>query len=155
MTAVTLITTIGGLIDYLRTLDQSAPITIDGRPPTALASYRGSYDELSIERTDARHEVTALCVRGKPFELNMAGYGTYSPGHSECAIKAFPTVADMVEALELSVGEEFEGYKGGQFVMRRSSEIWVSDYGSCDNLRITTAGTRAGAVNLVTIFEEW
>ena len=153
MTAV--ITTIGGLIAYLRTLDQSAPITIDGKPPTALASYRGSYDHLSIERTDARHDATGLSGRGKPFNLGMAGYGTYSPGHRECAIKAFPTVGDLVEALELSVGEEFEGYKGGQFVMRRSSEIWVSDYGCCDNLRVTTAGIRAGAVNLVTIFEEW
>jgi hypothetical protein len=86
---------IGGLADALRSLDPALPIYIDNRPPTALSSYRGYYDHLAIERSDrarAQHSATELDGRGQPFELNMAGYGTYTPGHGEVRIKAPATV---------------------------------------------------------------
>lgn len=147
--------TIGGLINALQALDQSAEVYIDNRRPTALSSYRGYYDELAIERDEnVRNESTQIDERSKPFDMNLAGYGTYSPGHNEVRIKADPTVADLVLALDLALGEEFEGYKGGQFYMYPSTALWVSEYGHCDQLQIEAIETLPGRVDLSTRKEE-
>lgn len=147
--------TIDGLRSALRRLDATALVFIDNRPPTALSSYRGYYDHLAIERSDFRHERTEIPERGEPFELNMAGYGTYSPGAGEVKIKADPTVADLIEALDLAIGEDFEGYKGGQFTMQPSTDLWVSEYGDCDRLRIASIEALAGRVDLLTREAGW
>lgn len=148
--------TIGGLRDALAVLDPAAEVYIDNLPPTALSSYRGYYDQLAIERqADVHHERTELDGRGDPFELNMAGYGTYRPGHAEVRIKSPASVADLIEALDLAVGQEFEGYKGGQFEMDPSTDLWVSEYGTCDRLRITSVESLPGRVNLRTREVEW
>ena len=155
MTAPAL-TTISGLRAALADLDPKAAVYIDNREPTALSSYRGFYDHLAIERHDkARHDRTELDDRGEPFEMNMAGCGTYSPGHGEVRIKAGPTVADLIEALDLAVGATFEGYKGGQFRMRPGTDLWVSEYGDCDSLRVTAIENLPGRVDLLTTEEEW
>lgn len=148
-------TTIGGLRDALKALDPTAEVYIDNRRPTALSSYRGYYDHLAIERFDVRHERTELDGRGAPFELNMAGYGIYEPGNGEVRIKADPTVADLIEALGLADGEVFEGYKGGQFEMHSRTDLWVSEHGDCDRLRIVGIESLPGRVDLVTREEEW
>lgn len=142
--------TIGALRDALSAVDADVRVFIDNRPPTALSSYRGYYSDLAIERTHDRHERTEIPERGKPFELNMAGYGTYSPGASEVQIKADPTVSDLIAALDLAIGEDFEGYKGGQFYMDESSDIWVSEHGGCDGLRVTAVESLHGRVDLLT-----
>lgn len=155
---MTRIDTIGALVDELSTLDPDAKVFIDNRHPTALSSYRGYYDHLAIERSGREHEQhteTALDEQGEPFELNMAGYGTYSPGHGEVKIKQPATVGELVKALNLSIGEEFEGYKGGQFLMSSSTELWVSEYGNCDSLRIGGVESLPGRVDLVTTEVDW
>lgn len=147
--------TIGGLRAALTEQAPDALVFIDNRPPTALSSYRGYYDHLAIERTEARHERTEIPERGKPFEMNMAGYGTYSPGVGQVRIKADATVGDLIEALDLADGEDFEGYKGGQFFMTSRSDLWVSKYGGCDRLRVSGVEALPGRVDLVTTEEEW
>lgn len=149
------LTTIGGLASALAALDPAAKVYIDNRPPTALSSYRGYYDHLAIERdASAQHKRTELDDRGEPFEMNLAGYGTYRPGHGEVRIKADPTVADLSKALNLAIGEEFEGYKGGQYRMDAGSDLWVSEYGGCDRLRISVIEDLPGRVDLTTREEE-
>jgi hypothetical protein len=136
--------TIGELRDALAALDvQDAQLFIDETQPTALSSYRGYYDQLAIERAiwgsatdNPGHDETKLEGKGKPFELGMAGYGTYSPGHGRLYIRREPTVSEFVKALNLAVGEEFEGYKGGQYTMHEDTDIWVSEYGDVDRRRI-------------------
>lgn len=150
--------TIGGLREALRALDPSAAIYIDNRRPTALSSYRGYYDQLAIERhrhEGALHDRTELSGRHEPFELNMAGYGTYSPGNAEVRIKDEPTVTDLIEALDLADGEVFEGYKGGQFTMHARTDLWVSEHGDVDRLRIFAVEDLPGRVDLLTREEEW
>lgn len=150
------LTSIGGLRGALSPLDQTAAVYIDNRPPTALSSYRGFYDHLAIERDDrAQHERTELSGRGEGFDLNMAGYGYYQPGHSEVRIKADPTVADLIAALDLAVGEAFEGYKGGQFYMGNGTDLWVSEYGSTDRLRVVAIEELPDRIDLLTREEEW
>lgn len=149
------LTTIYGLRDALASHEAAASVYIDGQPPSALSSYRGYYDHLAIERDGSVSECTELAGRGDPFELNMAGYGTYTPGHSEVRIKKDPTAADLIEALDLAVGEEFEGYKGGQYKMAGSTDLWVSEYGTVDRLRISGIEASAGRIDLTTSKEEW
>ena len=155
---MTTINTIGALIDALSILDPDAQVFIDNRQPTALSSYRGYYDHLAIERSPREHDQhaeTALDELGKPFELNMAGYGTYTPGHGEVKIKQPATVAELVKALHLSIGEHFEGYKGGQFAMSSGTDLWVSEYGNCDSLRVAGVESLPGRVDLVTTEVDW
>lgn len=136
--------TIEGLMDLLAEADPTALVYIDNQPPTALSSYRGYYCDLAIERTGERNERTELS------EFELAGYGTYTPGHSEVSIKADPTVADLLTALSLAVGEDFEGYKGGQFTMYPDTRLWVSEYGACDGLTISWYEDLSGRLDLFT-----
>lgn len=135
---------IGGLIAELSKLDQKARVYVDGVAPTRLASYRGFYDQLAIERGDGGYQRTELSGRGR-------AYADYTPGHSGVHIRSNPTVADLVKALRLAIGEEFEGYKGGQFRMDEDTILWVSEYGDCDSRRVFDIRQEAdGSVNLVT-----
>lgn len=150
--------TIGSLRDALASADPNALVFIDNRPPTALSSYRGYYDQLAIERSGREHDQhkkTALDQPGEPFEMNMAGCGTYSPGHGEVTIKQPATVGELVKALDLADGATFEGYKGGQFPMDSGSELWVSEYGNCDSLRVSGMESLPGRVDLVTTEADW
>lgn len=149
------LTAIGGLRDALSTLNPNLPVYVGNRPPTALSSYRGYYDHLAIERGGTGYEATVLEGRGDPFELNMAGYGTYSPGHGRVRIASDATVADLTFALDLAIGETFEGYKGGQFVMRAGTDLWVSEYGDVDQLRVVAVEDLPDRVDLVLEGEEW
>lgn len=148
--------TIGGLYVALRECeDQEALVYVDNRQPTALSSYRGYYDQLAIERTDAEHSATEVDDPHPPFEMNMAGYSTYIPGTNEVRIKSPATVGEFAKALDLANGETFEGYKGGQFTMYTNTALWVSEYGQCDRLRITGMEVLPGRVDLVTSEVEW
>lgn len=129
-------TTIGGLRDALAKFPSDLPVYIDGRPPTALSSYRGNYSDLAIERSghNITQDETVLDERPEPFDMPFAGY--YWPGSSEVRIKQPATVWDLVKALDLAIGATFEGYKGGQFTMHAGTDLWVSEYGDVDDLRI-------------------
>jgi hypothetical protein len=150
------LTTLGALRDALKALPQDAEVYIDNRRPTSLGSYRGYYDHLAILRDEGvENEFTEKDARPEPFDMSF-GYGTYHPGISEVRIKAEPTVADLIAALDLADGAVFEGYKGGQFAMDSGSDVWVSQYGNCDRLRIKEQiEDLPGRVDLATYEESW
>jgi hypothetical protein len=147
--------TIGGLRAALADADPSAEVYIDNRPPTALSSYRGYYDHIAIERSGEENEATAIDEPGEPFNIDLPGWGTYTPGSTEVTIKSPATVGELVKALDLAVGAAFEGYKGGQFTMSADSDLWVSEYGQCDRLRVSGVEVLPGRVDLVTKEVEW
>lgn len=119
----------GDLCTALGTMPQDARLVIDGpisgragaRQPTALYSYRGYYERLALGWGDEHDETKAVG-------------GWYEPGKttgvSAVEIKTPATVGDMIDALNLSNGLEFEGYKGGQFRMGWDTWIHVADYDS-------------------------
>jgi len=45
-------------------------------------------------------------------------------------------VSGVIRLLEFAIGQEFTGYKGGEFVMSRSTRVWVSEYGSASGLSV-------------------
>lgn len=43
------------------------------------------------------------------------------------------TVAEMLAHARSAVGETFQGWKGGDFTMSRSTDCWINVYGDCDD----------------------
>jgi len=73
--------------------------------PTGLTSWRGSYDELSLEFTSSDFN-----DKEKP-----------------------PTAEAFLKMLKEALGKTYTGYKGGDFVMGKSTPIWVANYGNSGN----------------------
>lgn len=146
-------TTIAGLRAALADLEPKSAVYIDNRPPTALSSYRGYYSDLAIERGGGGHGETAIDDPGEPFRVTRMGI--YAPGSGEVRIKAAATVTDLIEALDLADGATFGGYKGGRFRMDSRSDLWVSEYGHCDQLQITRVEVLPGRVDFATVKQEW
>lgn len=48
----------------------------------------------------------------------------------------FPSVAKVLEQLRRAVGKKYEGYKGGDFTMGRSTPVWVANNGNVGNTGI-------------------
>lgn len=147
--------TIGSLITVLSACPPAARVYIDNRPPVALSSYRGYYDQLAIEREGTGYAQTALGVPGNPFDINMAGIGRYTPGSHQVSIREDATVAELLLALRLADGATFEGYKGGQYLMDQETNLWVSEYGCVESLRISSLEDLGDRVDLWTTPVEW
>lgn len=100
-----------GIEQLIEALDQFAKtwyVQFDnGYYPTGLSSYRGYYEDLAIKWDD------------------------YADAPAPCM-----TVSDLQQELSLSIGKEFEGYKGGQFEMHANTKVWASPYGEAEGLGI-------------------
>lgn len=117
--------TLGELILKMEGKDLSKTVVFDDGKhfPTGLSSWRGSYDELALEYSD-----------GQGIE------SSYKP----------MTGADFVEKLKKAVGETYTGYKGGDFVMGKTTPVWVANYGSCEGFREETEdGHETAIVDIV------
>lgn len=51
----------------------------------------------------------------------------------------YPGVDRLIETLKAAVGQEFEGYKGGLFMMYSHTPVWLANYGSYPGAVITGA----------------
>jgi hypothetical protein len=121
--------TLGELRTALAALPPETRVLLeDGATPGALSSYRGYYDRLAIEPSRDEHarDETVLVGGGPGFDSEFIGH--YQPGADEVLIAAPCTAAEMVKALDLADGEQFEGYKGGQFAMDRHTFLHVAEY---------------------------
>lgn len=128
------LTTIGGLRDALAEINPNLPVYVGNRPPTALSSYRGFYDHLAIECSDAVHGATDIDDR---------------EAHAEVHIRSDATVRDLSEALYLATFETFVGYKGGHYEMYPNTDIWVSEHGQADGIRVVAIDVLSDRVELV------
>lgn len=139
--------------------DRAARVYADNKPPVALASYRGYYDQLAIQCDGVGADRTEVDEPGEGFEVTGAASrylgSFYRPGSHSVRIVKDPTVADLLVALHLADGETFEGYKGGQFTMHRGTDVWASEYGECSQLLVSSLEILPGRVDLFTTKEEW
>ena len=39
--------------------------------------------------------------------------------------------ADMLAVCKSAMGKVFEGYKGGDYIMKESTPVWIAEYGCC------------------------
>lgn len=58
---------------------------------------------------------------------------SYHGYYSELAFEARSnvTIADMLAEAKSALGKEFEGYKGGEYVMGPHTDCYLAEYGSC------------------------
>lgn len=59
---------------------------------------------------------------------------------------------DLLADCKSAVGKEFSGYKGGEFVMGKSTPIWVANYGDSGNTAIVDVIHDSSRVILVTSY---
>lgn len=88
--------------------------------PTGLSSWRGSYAELAIN-------------------YSFNGYG-YMVGYTKNAGSTFdpkaPTAEQFLVMLKEAVGKSYTGWKGGDFVMGKTTPLWVSNDGDGDHTAV-------------------
>jgi hypothetical protein len=116
------------LINKLESVnDKSKPIRFDnGEIPSCLGSWRGVYAELYIGfdgDTNSRNT--------EEVEKEYTGDYPYTIYKSKPTnLPETPTTQDMLDLCNDCLGQSFEGYKGGQFTMGKSTPVWVSQYGT-------------------------
>lgn len=59
-------------------------------------------------------------------------------------------ITDFLAMLESTVGKEFTGYKGGEFIMSRQTPVWVANYGNSGNTAVIDVVDNEYEVILIT-----
>jgi hypothetical protein len=106
--------------------------------PTGLSSYRGYYAQLAINYSFNGYG-------------NMVGYhkqdgSTFEPKP--------PTLSEFLAMLKEADGKEYIGWKGGEFVMRKNTPLWVANDGDCDDTAVVGVFNKGWGVILLTQFHE-
>lgn len=65
------------------------------------------------------------------------------------------TVGEVLLNCKNALGQTFEGYKGGDFVMGEHTPLWLSAYGSSSGQRVMGLDTNKDPIEVVTELEEW
>lgn len=108
--------------------EKNKPLFIDimDKRPKGINSWRGIYAELAIQTEDfgsyQTSEIEIVCEWGNIYKYKQIG-------------KESPTVAEWIEVLKEAVGKTFTGYKGGDFIMRKNTPIYLAEYG-CSSFKI-------------------
>jgi hypothetical protein len=107
---------LGAVIDALKTCRPTAEVQYDFcyLRPTTLESYRGHYDHLAL------------------------GWTPKSFGEQHFWVPILVLIAYLEEA----IGKEYEGWKGGDYVMSRETPLWVANPGE-------TGGTGIVAIEVM------
>ena len=140
--------TLGVLMDALRALPEGALVTINGKKPTSINSYRGYYEHLAIG-TDERR-------RGERSEVIEPYRGQYSYSDADAAevlIGSCGVVGDLLNALALCIGATFQGYKGGDFTMDHDTLMFAAEWSDCGQ-RITGVSVDGDSVALTVADDE-
>lgn len=77
---------------------------------------------------------------------------SYRGYYSDLALEPSPqtsTCGELLMLLQSALGQTFDGYKGGDFVMGPETPLWLASYG-CGGLAITDLVIQDGAAVLVT-----
>lgn len=88
-----------------------------------IESYRGYYEDIALD---------------------------YGPEYQYSWRTALITVSDLLQECEKSVGKTFYGYKGGKYIMRRKTLVWVSGYSHCDQRMLTDIRSDGDITTIIT-----
>lgn len=64
-------------------------------------------------------------------------------------------VGSFLEDLRWADGGTFTGYKGGEYPMNPKSQVWVSQYGQVDELRLDHLEILPGRADFRTLEDRW
>jgi hypothetical protein len=71
------------------------------------------------------------------------------------ANQGYDTVADFLRDLEKAVGADFQGWKGGDYVMTRSTPVWVANSGDANNTAVVGIARCDYQTIIRTDWREW
>lgn len=64
-------------------------------------------------------------------------------------------ISDFLKMLKETIGKEFTGYKGGEFIMNKHTPIWVANYGNSGNTAVIDVVDDSYQVILITGYREF
>lgn len=103
-----------------------------------------------IEALDACPDHFATVeINGQPpglFDSYRGYYDQLALGTGQEAMK----VAQLLAAARAAVGREYEGYKGGEYVMSEDTPVWFAEYGSWPGEAILSVNAEADPVQIIT-----
>jgi hypothetical protein len=96
------------------------------------------------ERAQTQLTLGALieALKQMPPDTQISGLGdlhSYRGYYSDLSFEPEPVTiraADLLKQCEAAMGQVFEGYKGGDFVMGALTPMWVSSYGTTSGMRL-------------------
>lgn len=65
------------------------------------------------------------------------------------------TVGELLLRCRNAMGRNFEGYKGGDYLMGEHTPLWVSAYGEASGLKLMALDTNSDPIQPVMEQEEW
>src|ERR1700739_3755221 len=86
-------------------------------------------------------KLEAIGDKSKPVIYNEDYYpgdldswrGSYSELALACAERGVPfSVEELLKKLKAAMGTTFYGYKGGEFLMGKTTPVWVANYGESE-----------------------
>lgn len=104
--------TLGDFIHELKQQNPAALILTDGNEQVGgFSSYRGFYEQIAL-------------VPVSKFQGEFLG-----------GMKPLQTVGDVLAEANAAIFKKFQGYKGGEYVMRAHTELWFAHEGSASGWR--------------------
>ncbi len=114
-------------VDYeKKTQDKNVCFDFEYAVPTGVSSWRGSYDELALT-------------------FDFTGYEHFSKDKPEPM-----TLTAFLKLLKETIGKEFTGWKGGEFVMGKTTPVWVANVGNSGNTGVVDVTSDDYSVTLIT-----
>ena len=128
---------IGELISKLETLIDSSDnrkLTFeDGKTVKGLGCYRGYYSDLALYTED--HE-TSFSLKG----WEGQEYTEKNPLYYSLKVEG-DTAQDLLDALTKALGNDFDGWKGGENTMDKDTVLWKTlDRQDCSDIGVTGIG---------------
>lgn len=122
--------TLGELILKLEMIGEDLPIYFDDlkHRPTSIGSWRGSYNELSINYKEG-DSINSDEI-DKTYQFSYGEYKSYK--NISTNLPKNVKVKDLLRVLKVAIGKTMTGYKGGNFLIGKTTPIWVSTYGECN-----------------------
>lgn len=120
--------TLGTFIARLSRMDHGASIVVDtGDKVAGFASYRGFYDEIAM--------------------VPVASHDSHTPD----ALRALSLVGEVLAEAKACVGATFPGWKGGEYRMHESTDLWFAPEGHATGWRpVGFDGLGTGIVRVIT-----
>jgi len=123
--------------------------TLSDHAQTVRSNYHLTLGELIKALKEFPAECPVECDEGS----HPGSLSSYRGYYCDLAIEPshhLVTCAELLERCRLALGNEFEGYKGGEYTMTEKTPLWLSHYGT--NSEVAIIGVRDGgkAVILVT-----
>lgn len=112
------------------------------------AKYHMTLGKL-IEELNA-HPASTLVRHG---DGGLGEAGSYRGYYCDLAFEPTPTpgtVADLLAEATAALGNTFEGYKGGDFVMDANTPLWVSEWGASSGIAIMGLAAFDGDLHVIT-----